>query len=351
MSAFRSLLLAIGSTVVFGAATAVTIAFARPPVTWPSFSNLPTWFVTPPNPWLTIAAALGALSAVASLFEVFRRQSATPENIRADGRRTREGIEHVSRQVQAEGSSSNAAHSLTHKLISGDLTERAVEAAVAGLINYEEITHLTEQLHKVSNRQVWRDIVVLKKTEAEGDPTNPDLQARLADVYLFAVRASLDVNDFHEAQKNLIGAIDIQNSLEVSYPEGRRIISVSLITLAYVQERIGDIDKAVASLEGALSILETLILKGRPFDFSPYLDGGKIWPHDPFLRLCEIGRFVRGLRTDTDANNWKSVFQAARDLVGEYVLYDDKSKVHVTKLKKEVRISLDLLRMVHTDSK
>lgn len=101
--------------------------------------------------WLSngvnLAVAILAMATTFSAATAFKRlfidkSGATREDLKDDGRKTREGMEHLSRQGAAEGKVSNAGHRLTHKLVAGELHERVNAAVDAGLLTDEQLTRI-----------------------------------------------------------------------------------------------------------------------------------------------------------------------------------------------------------------
>ncbi|MGL4313844.1 MAG: tetratricopeptide repeat protein [Sphingomonas sp.] len=104
----------LSSTVMFTGAAAVEIAKANPPLGWPADIG---WAWTSPNPLLLLTAALAGLSAWASIVQLTAPKAATASDIVRDGRKTRVGVEHLSRQVAAEGQQSDRQHERTQASI------------------------------------------------------------------------------------------------------------------------------------------------------------------------------------------------------------------------------------------
>ena len=88
------------------------------------------------------SAALAAVTTAYAIYEMFKPDPATKEDLTKDGRKTRDGLEAVSKQVAAEGQASDARHSLTHKLVAGDLDERVVTALDADLMSEEQVARI-----------------------------------------------------------------------------------------------------------------------------------------------------------------------------------------------------------------
>ncbi|HSX56856.1 MAG TPA: hypothetical protein VLG14_16230, partial [Sphingomonas sp.] len=64
----RPLAVSIPLFLIFGLATLAQLLAGNPPLNWPTD---PSWFATPPNPWVLLTAifsAVGAISAIASFF-------------------------------------------------------------------------------------------------------------------------------------------------------------------------------------------------------------------------------------------------------------------------------------------
>jgi tetratricopeptide (TPR) repeat protein len=103
----RSVPVLVGTCITSIAATSAQFALANPPLGWPKDS---AWLATPPNPWALLTAILAGLSAWASIAQLRAPRSATPDDVRSDGDRTRKGVEHVSQQVAKEGMLADRRH-------------------------------------------------------------------------------------------------------------------------------------------------------------------------------------------------------------------------------------------------
>ncbi|MBA4041737.1 MAG: hypothetical protein C0474_08100 [Sphingobium sp.] len=94
-------LLATGAAVVTALSSARS-SIPKPPDP-PAFDKLIEWIISG-NDWLALStAAFGAISAGWSIWQMFQASASTGADVRGDGRKTREGLEHVSGQVAAEG--------------------------------------------------------------------------------------------------------------------------------------------------------------------------------------------------------------------------------------------------------
>jgi hypothetical protein len=95
----------------------------------PDFAQVVEWAMAG-NDWVALGTiALAAISMGYSIYQMCQPDPATKKDVKEDGRKTRKGIEHTSKQVAAEGQASEERDKLTHRLVSGELHER-VEAAV-----------------------------------------------------------------------------------------------------------------------------------------------------------------------------------------------------------------------------
>lgn len=92
------------------------------------------------------SAALAAVTTAYAIYQMFKPDPATKQDVKDDGRKTREGLEAVSTQVAAEGQASDAGHGLTHKLVAGDLDERVVTALDADLMTEEQVARIYAKL-------------------------------------------------------------------------------------------------------------------------------------------------------------------------------------------------------------
>jgi tetratricopeptide (TPR) repeat protein len=95
---------AFASTGVFGTASylSATASFHPPPPD-PGFFDICVWALSGQDSVALGTALMAGLGAAASVVQLFGPKPATRADVIADGRRTREGVEHVSAQVAAEG--------------------------------------------------------------------------------------------------------------------------------------------------------------------------------------------------------------------------------------------------------
>lgn len=109
------------------------------------------------------SAVLAAVTTAYAIYQMFKPDPATKQDVKDDGRKTREGLEAVSKQVAAEGQASDAGHDLTHKLVAGDLDERVVTALDADLMSEEQVARiyakLAEKLGAEGAQQATENIV------------------------------------------------------------------------------------------------------------------------------------------------------------------------------------------------
>jgi tetratricopeptide (TPR) repeat protein len=99
------------------------------------------------------SAAFAAFSAFYAIYEIFKPDPATKKDINKDGRITREGLEHLSRQGVAEGQASEDRDKLTHRLVSGELHERVTVAVEADLLNEEQLNGIYKAAAKKLDRE------------------------------------------------------------------------------------------------------------------------------------------------------------------------------------------------------
>lgn len=88
------------------------------------------------------SAAFAALMAGYAIYQMFKPDPATKKDTKEDGRKTREGVEHVSKQVATEWQASEQRDKLTQRLVAGELHERVEAAVDADAMTDEQLTRI-----------------------------------------------------------------------------------------------------------------------------------------------------------------------------------------------------------------
>ncbi|MEK6636985.1 MAG: hypothetical protein AABY88_02765 [Pseudomonadota bacterium] len=108
----------------------------------PDFGQVVEWAATG-NDWVALGTiALAAVSTGYSIYQMFQPDPATQKDVAKDGRKTREGLEHLSRHGAAEGRASEERDKLTHRLVSGELHERVEAAVDADAMTGDQLTRI-----------------------------------------------------------------------------------------------------------------------------------------------------------------------------------------------------------------
>ena len=149
----RSLPALAGICLVSVGATAAQVAVADPPLHWPTGFQ---WLVTPPNPWVLLTALLAGLSAWASVVQLLAPKPATPADVRRDGRRTREGLEHVSGQIAAEGKRADERQEVVLASLA-EVGDRVGSVTPLPFLSISDVSRLfgTERQHIVPSKEEY----------------------------------------------------------------------------------------------------------------------------------------------------------------------------------------------------
>lgn len=250
------------------------------------------------------SAALAAVTAGYAIYQMFKPDPATKQDVKADGRKTREGQEHLSKQVAAEGRASDAGHGLTHKLVTGDLDERVVTALDADLMTEEQVARiyakLAEKLGAEGAQRATENIV-----EAAGRSSD-EVQDLLADGKFVeagvAQQRLAEAGDARQAQLwRDTARIKVLTSIKEAITAYARAVDLDLtdfwtrIELSRLQRAAGSLPDARGTAEAALQHVED--------------------DHDRMVAEGELGDIavIEG-QLPTAARHYQAAMQASRAL-------------------------------------